>query len=361
MRNTVALLLAGCTAVSLAACSSNTAATASADTCEIVMITDGAEGNVQDNGYNESVYNGMSEYAAANDKTYEYLIPESESTEAYLTSINQAVSDGAKVIICPGSGFEEAIYQAQSDHPDVAFLLFDGTPHDADYNYTIKDNVHCVIFQEEQSGYLAGYAAVKEGYTSLGFIGGESVPSVIRYGYGFIQGADAAAAEMNVNVSVNYSYANSFQPSDEIQSAADGWYKNATQVIFACGGLLYESVFQAAEDNNGKTIGVDTDQSKLSDTVITSAVKNLGPVTEECLQDFYGNDGVWPTKDAGTLTALGANDNAIGLPTASWSFTTFTVEEYDALYAELKSGELTVSNAVDEQPAVSEHTTVTFE
>lgn len=55
-----------------------------------------------------------------------------------------------------------------------------------------------ILYAEEQAGYLAGYAAVNEGYTQLGFMGGIAVPAVIRYGYGFIQGADATGVSADI-------------------------------------------------------------------------------------------------------------------------------------------------------------------
>ena len=164
----------------------------------------------------------------------------------------------------------------QDEYPDVNFLLLDGEPHSADYaEYRTAANTHCILYREEQAGFFAGYAAVKEGYTELGFAGGMAVPAVIRFGYGFIQGADAAAQELGVNANVKFWFADSFAPSDDIKTKAASWYTEGTEVIFSCGGGICTSIIAAAEEGGGKVIGVDSDQYYLSDVVITSAMKDL--------------------------------------------------------------------------------------
>lgn len=60
--------------------------------------------------------------------------------------------------------------------------MIDGVPHDENNTYATAANMVSVVFAEEEAGYMAGYAAVKEGYTKLGFMGGQALPSVKRYG-----------------------------------------------------------------------------------------------------------------------------------------------------------------------------------
>ena len=72
----------------------------------------------------------------------------------------------------------------------------------------LKNTVE-VTFASEQAGYLAGYAAVKEGMSSLGYLGDSKVPLAMDYGYGFLQGADKAAGELGRSVNVAYHYSNS--------------------------------------------------------------------------------------------------------------------------------------------------------
>lgn len=196
---------------------------------------------------------------------------------------------GAKVVILPGYLFAAAAAEAQTAYPDVNFIVLDTEPEGGNAANTVS-----ILYQEEQAGFLAGYAAVKDGYTKLGYIGGMDVPAVIRFGYGFIQGADYAAQEMGVEAEVKYWYSYSFTPNDDIKNKAASWYTEGTEVIFSCGGGIYNSVVAAAEEGNGKVIGVDSDQAHVSETVITSAMKDLPNSVILALTRLYDNGGVWP-------------------------------------------------------------------
>lgn len=325
-------------------------------TYEIALVTD--VGNIDDKSFNEGCWIGVKQFAEENNISYNYYRPSEDSTEARVETIKGAIEKGAKTVVCPGFLFEETLYEVQGEYPDVNFLLIDGEPHDAAYNYETKPNTVNILFQEEQAGYLAGYAAVKDGYTSLGFLGGIAVPAVIRFGYGFVQGADAAAAEMDVDVEIKYWYCGDFSPSDAIKVKMDSWYAEGTEVVFACGGGIYLSALQAATEAGGVLIGVDKDQSFESELIITSAMKGLTESVVYSLTRLYENGGVWPEEMAGTTTVLGAANDAVGLPTAedSWRLDTYTVEEYETLFASIKSGEIVVSNATDVAPETTKVT-----
>ncbi len=234
-------------------------------------------------------------------------------------------------------------------------------------------NCYCITFKEEQAGYLAGYAIAKDGKTKLGFLGGMAVPAVIRYGYGFVQGADAAAAELGQNIEINYFYGGQFYGDANITSRMEGWYSNGTQVVFACGGGIYTSAVEAALKNNGYVIGVDVDQNYIGangvadgtyayNPFITSAMKGLSEAVSTSLSDIEA--GEWSTI-AATNGNFGLQDgDYIGLPTDedSWNFETFTVEEYEELKQKIASGEIVVDNSSDDatKPTVSEFTNVTY-
>ncbi len=359
MKKIVSLLLATTMAFSLmTGCASSTSSTNSAasNTYEIALVTD--VGNIDDKSFNQSAWEGVKKFAEENNITYSYYRPSEDSTVARVDSIKSAIDKGAKVVVCPGFLFEETIYEIQNTYPDTQFLLLDGEPHDADYKYETAPNVHCILYQEEQAGYLAGYAAVKEGYTKLGFLGGVEVPAVQRFGYGFVQGADAAAKELGntKDVSVNYWYSDSFVANDDIKTKMDGWYTGGTQVVFACGGGIYLSALAAAKaSNGGKVIGVDKDQAPESELIITSAMKDLTNSVIIALTELYQNGGKWGEAQSGKTAVLGAKDDCVGLPTAStsWRMTKFTVEEYNALFAKLKDGTIVPSNKTDAAPEVS--------
>ena len=314
-----------------------------AESYEIAFVTD--VGQLHDKSFNEGTWNGVKLYAAQNDKTYKYYQPANEdqaTDDDRYEAMSQAVANGAKVVVCAGYLQEAALRRAATEFPEVNFIFIDG--------YSLNDeagnvlaNVAGVNFNEEQCGYLAGYAVVKEGFTQLGFSGGGGGTNAAccRYGYGYLQGASAAAEEMGVDVTVNYSwqYGGAFQASPELQSMIAGWYTNGTEIVFACGGSMFSSITSAASANDGWVIGVDVDQSSQSDTVVTSAMKGIDQAAILCLGHHY--DGTWE-EVGGKTTTLGAAQDAVGLPTDTWSLENFSVEEYETLFASIKDGSLVI-------------------
>ncbi|XMB72288.1 BMP family ABC transporter substrate-binding protein [Mycoplasmatota bacterium WC30] len=325
---------------------------------EIAMITDGI-GELNDSSFNEAAWDGVVQYAEANDISYAYYRPSEGSDSARIEQIEVAIINGAKIVVCPGYIFETAIYEVQEDYPEVAFLLLDGLPHSSNYSiYLTADNTHNVIYQEEQAGFLAGYAVVIEGYRDLGFIGGMAIPPVDRYGYGFVQGAEYAAVELGLtagDVTIRYDYADAFVSSPELETKMDLWYAEGIEIIFTAAGGGGQSVMTAAENTvNGKVIGVDVDQAGESDRVITSAMKGLTPSVLDALTQFYDNNMEWPITMAGETALIGADCDGVGLPTSeiSWRFDTFTLTEYNTIFNKLVDGIVVVSQNIDVQPTV---------
>ena len=326
----------------------------------VALVTD--VGNIDDKSFNQGAWEGVVAFCEAKGlkqgEGYDYYRPSEDSTEARVETINTAIKNGANVVVCPGYLFEDAIFTVQNDNPDVMFLLLDGEPHSADYaTYETAANTHNILYQEEQAGFFAGYAAVKDGYKNLGFLGGMAVPAVVRYGYGFVQGANAAAEEMGIadEVSVKYWYCGGFAPTDDIQIKMAGWFTDGTEIVFACGGGIYLSAVAAATAADGKVIGVDVDQSAESECIVTSAMKGLSNSVVLALEDLWNNNGKWSEAYAGQTAVLGVADDCVGLPTAegSWRLNTFTVDEYNALFEQVKNGEITISNDTTVEPTVA--------
>ena len=305
---------------------------------EIALVTD--KGNIDDKSFNQGAWEGVVAYAEANNITHQYYKPEEASDEGYLAAIQLAVDGGAKVVVCPGYLFEAAVYSAQTQFPDVKFILLDGEPHTPDYaTYETKNNVACVMYAEEEAGFLAGYAAVKDGMTTLGFEGGMAVPAVVAFGYGYLQGIEAAAADLGLadgSVKVFYHYTGDFAETDANKATAKGMIQSGAQLIFGCGGSVGKSVFAAAAEGQIKTIGVDVNQKADSDTVITSAMKGLGASVQAVLTSIYDNS--FAEKYAGKTTYFTAANNGVGLPDDYERFTKFTKEQYEAIYAKLVDG-----------------------
>lgn len=306
---------------------------------EIAMVTN--VGRLKDKSFNQGTWDGVKTFAYQNGKSYKYYQPRNgnkASDDDRYNAFIEAISGGAKIIVATGYEQEKALKRAAAENPDTKFVFVDGYVL-TDGNGKTLSNVAAVSFMEEQCGYLAGYAAVTEGNTKLGFVGGGAGnnPSVNRFGYGFVQGANDAAEITGASVEMKYSYlyGDSFSASPELQKMVDGWYKSGTQCVFSCGGEMCDSVFEAASDNNGKSIGVDVDQSSVSDTVITSAMKGLSAAAQKVLTSFYA--GKWVLV-GGLMSNLGVDDNAVGLPFATSKFEKLTGSEYAKLVNSMKSG-----------------------
>lgn len=321
---------------------------------EIAFI---ADGQIEDGDYNEAIYEGIQTYAQGAGVSFSCYRTYADGAEGFAEAVERAIADGAGIIICSGYDFQEAVGMLQDAYPETSFLLLDGVPLDEAGNpVEIADNVHCVSFREEESGYLAGYLAVLEGYRSLGFIGGREVPAVIRYGYGYLQGVDDAARTMALTgVTVHYWYADSFEPAEKVEETAAAWYTTGTEVIFACGGSLYESVLKAAEDGDGMLIGVDTDQSVLSERFLTSAVKGLDDAVVISLDDYFAAGRKWSEEFAGQAARYGIRERCGGIPVmdTQWRFRHVTMDEYYEMCRQIKRGIVTVSDETDAPPEVS--------
>ena len=311
---------------------------------EIGFVTD--VGQLKDKSFNQGTYDGVKLYAAANGLSYKYYQPangDKATDDDRYDAMKAACDNGAKVVVCAGFLQEAALKKAAAEYPDVAFIFIDGYPISVDDK--VLENVAPIAFAEEQSGYLAGYAVVKEGFEKLGFTGGGggTNPACVRFGYGFVQGANDAAKELGKTVDINYTwqFGNTFSPSPELMAMVSGWYNAGTEIVFCCGGNMFQSVAQAAAENDGAVVGVDTDQSFESETVVTSATKGLASAVQWALAKVY--DGTF-SEIGGNATSLGADNNAVGLPTATWSMQNFTVEEYEALFQKILSGEVTIDN-----------------
>ena len=308
------------------------------ETFELALVTD--LGTIDDKSFNQGSWEGLVMYAREHNISHKYYQPAEQSDDAYLTGIDLAVRGGAKVVVTPGFLFETSIFIAQDRYPDVHFVLVDGVPNNGDWGngpiFRTGPNAVGVLYAEDQAGFLAGYAAVKDGNRRLGFIGGMAVPAVVRFGYGFVQGAEYAATELGFepgSITVNYHYTGHFNASPEVQTLAASWFNAGVEVIFACGGAVGNSVMAAAEPAGAKVIGVDIDQSGESPSVITSAMKGLQASVYSSISYLY--QGRFP---GGQTLVFDAANDGVGLPMETSRFDTFSRADYDAIFQRLVSG-----------------------
>jgi len=333
MKKLFALLLIAALCLTFYACKAK-------ETYEVVMVTD--LGGVDDGSFNQGTWEGIKRYCDEKNLKYTYLQPIETTVDGYLTSIQQAVKElGAKIVLCPGFLFEPAIFQAQDMYPDTKFVLIDGYPNDADWDngptFRTNDNVYAICYAEQEAGFLAGYACVMDGFRKLAFFGGMAVPAVVRFGYGWVEGAEYAANELGLEpgeVEMIYWYSGDFDPSPAKLTTVTGWYETGTEIIFSCGGIILENVITAAEGMTDKWIvGVDVDQAAQSNRIITSAMKNLGDVCYEQLTAFYNGEF------KGGDYRLGTESGKVGLPNDFSRFRAFTQAEYEAIYDKLATNQ----------------------
>ena len=381
MKKFLALMLALVMALSLVACGqknqdSNGTYDTDKDTdvtdvaYKVAMITD--YGDITDQSFNQTTYEACKAFAEANGVDFQYFKPAGDNTADRVAMIESAVDQGYNVIVMPGYAFGAAIAETAPNFSDVKFIALDVSAGDLGEGFVVPANLYCAVYQEELCGYMAGYAAVKLGYKNLGFLGGMAVPAVQRYGYGFVQGVDAAAAELKLtDVKVNYAYGNQFFGDADITAAMDTWYAGGTEIVFACGGGIYTSAVDAAKKVEGaKVIGVDVDQAAVianyaagegadAATVegykaltVTSAMKGLYPATFDTLTDVIVN-GNWE-KYSGKIDTLGlvsaddpaANYVQIPMESTQWADGKFTQDDYKTLVKAMFDGTLTVSNDI---------------
>ena len=346
----------------------------------VAMITDSAD--ITDKSFNQSTYEACSAWCREHGVPFTYKKPEGPTDYARVAMVDIAVAEGYNIIVMPGYLFARTVVECTDKYPDVKFIALDMTAGDivasavgdkywndpdaynvADYYNT--GNTYCAVYKEEIPGFMAGYAAVRLGYRKLGYLGGQAVPAVMRYGYGFLQGIEAAAKELGVTdeIFVQYAYGGQFYGSTEITAVMDTWYSKGTEVVFACGGSIFSSVAEAAAKHNAHVIGVDDDQSAIIDEygkgmTVTSAMKSLRATVFAMLNAII-IDNTW-SEHVGQIEKLGlVSDtdielNYVGLPleTTQWN-DDFTVEDYQQLVKKIYSGEYNISDSIDQVPNVS--------
>ena len=327
----------------------------------VAMITD--YGDITDQSFNQTTYEACKEFCEANGVKFNYFKPAGDNTADRVAMIEKAIDEGYNVIVMPGYAFGEAIKETAESNSDTTFIALDVGAGDLGEDYVVPANLYCAVYQEELCGYMAGYTAVKLGYTKLGFLGGMAVPAVVRYGYGYVQGVDAAAKELGTNIDINYFYGGQFYGDANITSRMEGWYANGTQIVFACGGGIYTSAAEAAAKVGGKVIGVDVDQKGIIDgsygegMTVTSAMKGLAPTVKHLLSEVLAGNFANYGGKIDTLGLVSANpeENYVQIPTASTQFEDgkFTADDYAALVAAMFDGTVTVSNDITAMPTVT--------
>lgn len=374
MKKVLTVMLVIATVLGAVSCSKKGSGTSEGNPEEaelrVAMVTDSAD--ITDQSFNQITYETCKAFAEKHGLDFQYYKPSGETKEARVASINQAIQDGYNTVFLPGFLFAEALFQVADMNSDVYFVGLDISEGDVlgvaqtagKPDWKLPPNCFCAVYEEHLSGFMAGYAAVKEGFTHLGFLGGIAVPPVTRFGYGFVQGVDAAAKEMGNadQVTVEYIYGGQFYGDSVITAAMDSWYQQRNvEVVFACGGGIFTSACEAAAKVGKRVIGVDVDQTshinKYGEGMhLTSAMKGLGATVTTVLTAIH--NGQW-SRYSGKFESLGLTSpeidnsespNFVQLPTTTWTMQNFTLDGYKTLVADLYNGKYSVSNSTDAMP-----------
>lgn len=310
----------------------------------IALVAD--EGGLE-SGAEAMLWKGIQTFASTFGYAAQSYTYEAGSVDAAQSALQEAAQSGAALVVCRGEELAKALFQLQDNYPGVQYLLFDAEPHNEDYTvYSTGTSVHCVLFQEEQAGYLAGFAAVTEGYTTLGFVGTEEVPDVVRYCTGFLQGAEEAAEQQGEEVTLKVWYTGNIENEDLVTSRLTDWYNNGTGLILANGDDLVQHTVDAANQTGGRVFATDWDQNQLGERVLGSAVKCYSGAVQRQLYAFFSNNAGWG-QNAGTTEKLGYTDGSVALAGSTWRFSHFSQRDYENLYEQLRNSDLKVEAYAD--------------
>lgn len=376
MKKFIALVLTLALAVSLCACSGKTSGPAAAsftvplddslytytppvdENGETPTLPGGAtialaaEQTSLDDGADTLLWKGIQTFASTYGYTAESHTAADTSVEAAEAALREAAESGAALVVCRGEAMAQALFNIQNNYPNVHYLLFDGEPHNDDYtNYTTESNVHCVLFQEEQAGYLAGYAAVNDGYTQLGFVGAEEVPGIVRYVTGFMQGAEYAAEQQGLTVDLRTWFTGTYQAGDDTTSRMKDWCDDGTTLLFVSGGNLVASAVDAAQEttseNEVRVMASDYDQNDSSDLILGSAIKCYNSAVQQELYAFFSGNATWDQSAAGQSEKVGYTTGAVALAGSHWRFAELSQHDYERLYEQLRNSDLKVDSYAD--------------
>lgn len=369
MKKLMALFLAVALLLSLAACSAGTKteATQTGETFTVPLddstyvfqppqeaaalpggasIALAAPADRLESGAEGMLWKGVQTFASSFGYTAQSYTYDNASTAE--DALRQAAQSGASLVVCRGEEMARALFAIQDNYPGVHYLLFDDEPHNEDYTvYNSAASVHCVLFREEQIGYLAGYASVMEGYTTLGFMGSDEVPDVVRYCTGLLQGAEAAAEQQGEEVSLRVWYTGKLDDPSLIASRATEWYNNGTGLILANGEEILQQVVEAANQTGGRVFATDWDWNDAGERVLGSAVKCYNAAVQNQLYDFFSGNATWAQEAVGQTEKVGYTDGCVALAGSTWRFGNFSQRDYERLYDELRNSVLKVEAYAD--------------
>lgn len=248
------------------------------DSFRVTLVLD--EGGVNDQSFNQSAWEGATK--AKEELGIEVTYLESKQESEYESNILTAIDNESDLVIGVGFKIADAIKEIALAYPEEKFAIIDGTYDE------IPENVQPILFNEEAAGYSVGLIAAKTTKTNtLGFVGGMEIPSVSN----FLVGFEKALKEENPDAKVLKQYANSFTDAAKGKAIANQMLNEKADIIFTAGGGVNVGVFEAVKEAGKYAIGVDMPSNYIyPDTIITSALKNVGVGVHTTIKDTLEGD-----------------------------------------------------------------------
>ena len=317
------------TALSLVGCGGNNNNTANDDALKITMVT--SVGGVTDGSFNQSAWEGLEK--AKEDLGVDISYIESKQEADYVTNLEQAVDGNNDLILATGFPMQQALLEAAKNYPEQKFAIVD-----VDYGDETPENVTCISFNEEQSGYVVGLVAGKMTKTDIvGFVGGMDNVVIKKFQVGYEAGVKAA----NPNAKVLSQYVNSFADQAKGKSIASQMYNNNADIIFACAGDSGVGVLECAKETGKYAIGVDRDQNDIApENVLTSAMKQVNEGVYNVVENLKNG-----TFEGGKTLVFGLKEEGIGLaPSTDKNVPQDVIDYVNEQIEKIVSGEIVVPN-----------------
>lgn len=317
------------TASSLVGCGGNKDNGAKKEELKIAMVT--SVGGVTDGSFNQSAWEGLQK--AEKDLGIKASYIESKQEADYVTNLEQAVDNNNDLILATGFPMQQALLEAAKNYPEQKFAIVD-----VDYGEETPDNVTCISFNEEQSGYVVGLVAGKMTKTNkVGFVGGMNNVVIKKFQVGY----EAGVKEANSNAKVLVQYVNSFADQAKGKSIANQMYNNNADILFSCAGDSGLGVLECAKETGKYAIGVDRDQNNIApDNILTSAMKKVNEGVYTVVENL--KDG---KLDGGKTLVFGLKEEGIGLaPSTDKNVPKDVIDYVNSKIEKIISGEIVVPN-----------------
>ena len=196
-------------------------------------------------------------------------------------------------------------------------------------------NVEGLLFNEQEAGYLVGYAAgiwaKSHGGKAVGSVGGLKIPPVDRYIAGFQYGAKKA----DPGIKTLNGYSNDFVKQAKCKETALNQIAQGSVVEFQVAGQCGLGVLDAAHEKGIFGVGVDADQGYLGSWVMTSALKRVDVAVYNAIQ--AANHG---TLAGGTNKQFGAVIGGVGYGKWSSKVPASIKNAVAAQFKKLKAGQI---------------------